>query len=1011
QSENSKHEEKIKSLEIEQTSLIKELNRLRQSYDEVKSDSIAKTRQIQLLRDFYTEQYEVSKHEQIEYFTRILNLFQDLPDSNRNKNFHRQNSSSLLLDDIRNDLDQRINSFLNNYKSLLMKDSKDKDKSISHDISLLMSKYQDKFSHLFTNNGDDEITLTIEDKKINNPLLKNIILFFNDLYKRINKILHDKTELSEQLISLEEKHRKYSKIQAKIFKIINEDKHSNSYLKQFANQMTEELDQIQELRNRQMSICSRTSSISIIGNKPSRVLSHSLKLQHMEIQQLRITVEREIEVRQQVEEKLKQSEAEIICKIEEINHLKQENELIKKQLIDEQAKHLSITTIPDTSSTTNDDHCTSTDQFLRAVISEPSTLHVPSDKPNSNQRLTPIKNEFHDFRINSFSSPCTCHYCHNVLIGIIRQGFFCERCEVICHPDCVEKVQIPCEPSNKRRKLKQIPKTGGIRKGWNQYQILFFQTKLLFYDLSNNTNIAKSEPSLIIDLSNDTFHVCPITPEDAIHAKKKDISNIFKISVEKLSSPKQMENIYVLTNNELEKNQYISMLSDLSMKLNTRIKNGLIQCGTFTTKEIFDISLEKITGAHILDPNRFLIFGEEGLYLLDVFDNKPTRLYKKIIHHLSLISDNQLLVMLSGKERMIRIKPLKCLLTQSEPSWNGKILETKNATLFAVNSTSLTLCVAIKNRLLLFKIHSNYRPYPYTLIHDLSTTQIITYLEISILKINNSEEEILWYGYSSTFMAQPIDQQCPSFTLIRDTDPTLQIFRKLPIDILRVVPVTNSSSNNELLLVYSKLGIYVNYSTGMRTRHRELLWTALPISTSYFDPYLLVYTKISIDIYDISLGIWLQSLPLSNTYPLTSDGTISLSYDPELVKNHATLIYIAQKNWSKRTLNISERSSGSLISEPTNFIHLEHLGRDEGLKILLRSAHNKQDDKVISTIGTHLVNSLDSSGSFTRTNSYRSRSNTPITLHDTAVRSSDLLKVSVNTNTTHAATEHISNRL
>ncbi|CAF4051153.1 unnamed protein product, partial [Rotaria sp. Silwood2] len=664
-----------------------------------------------------------------------------------------------------------------------------------------------------------------------------------------------------------------------------------------------------------------------------------------------------------------------------------------------------------TSSTTNDDHCTSTDQFLRAVISEPSTLHVPSNKPNSNQRLTPIKNEFHDFRINSFSSPCTCHYCHNVLIGIIRQGFFCERCEVICHPDCVEKVQIPCEPSNKRRKLKQIPKTGGIRKGWNQYQILFFQTKLLFYDLSNNTNIAKSEPSLIIDLSNDTFHVCPITPEDAIHAKKKDISNIFKISVEKLSSPKQMENIYVLTNNELEKNQYISMLSDLSMKLNTRIKNGLIQCGTFTTKEIFDISLEKITGAHILDPNRFLIFGEEGLYLLDVFDNKPTRLYKKIIHHLSLISDNQLLVMLSGKERMIRIKPLKCLLTQSEPSWNGKILETKNATLFAVNSTSLTLCVAIKNRLLLFKIHSNYRPYPYTLIHDLSTTQIITYLEISILKINNSEEEILWYGYSSTFMAQPIDQQCPSFTLIRDTDPTLQIFRKLPIDILRVVPVTNSSSNNELLLVYSKLGIYVNYSTGMRTRHRELLWTALPISTSYFDPYLLVYTKISIDIYDISLGIWLQSLPLSNTYPLTSDGTISLSYDPELVKNHATLIYIAQKNWSKRTLNISERSSGSLISEPTNFIHLEHLGRDEGLKILLRSAHNKQDDKVISTIGTHLVNSLDSSGSFTRTNSYRSRSNTPITLHDTAVRSSDLLKVSVNTNTTHAATEHISNRL
>ncbi|CAF1582804.1 unnamed protein product, partial [Rotaria sordida] len=76
---------------------------------------------------------------------------------------------------------------------------------------------------------------------------------------------------------------------------------------------------------------------------------------------------------------------------------------------------------------------------------------------------------------------------------------------------------------------KQIPKAGGIRKGWNQCQILFFQTKLLFYNLSNNTNIVKSEPSLIIDLTDDKFNVCSITPEDAIHAKKKDIPNIFKV--------------------------------------------------------------------------------------------------------------------------------------------------------------------------------------------------------------------------------------------------------------------------------------------------------------------------------------------------------------------------------------------------------------------------------------------------------------------------------------------------
>ncbi|CAF4887707.1 unnamed protein product [Rotaria sp. Silwood1] len=994
QLEASKHEETIKLLELERTSLVKELNHLRQLYDEVKSDSIIQKRQIQLLRDFYTEQNEVSKHEQIEYFTRILNLIQDLPDSNRNKNFNRQNSSSLSLEEIRNDLDQRINSVTTNYKSLLMKVSKDKDKSISNDVSLLISKFQDKFSHLFNNNGSDEMTLTTEDTNINNPLLKNIISFLNDLYKQINKILHDKIELSEQLITLEKRHRNYSKIQAKIYKIINEDKHSNSYLKQLANQMTEELDQIEELTDRRSTVTSITSSISTIENKPSRVLSHSLKLQHMEIQQLRIALEREIEVRQQVEEKLKRSEAKIICKIDEINHLKQENELIKKQLVDEQVKHLSITTIPDKSSTTDGSNCTSTHEFLRPITSEPSVLQAPSDKPNINQGLTLPQNEFHDFRINNFSSPYICHHCHDVLIGLMRQGFFCERCEIICHPDCIEKVKMPCEPSNKDpdqanlgvQHIVQIPKAGGIRKGWNQCQILFFQTKLLFYDLSNNSNVAKSGPSLIIDLNDDTFNVCSITPEDAIHAKKRDIPNIFKISVEKLSSPKQVKDLYVLTNNESEKNQYISILYDLSMKFNSHTKNGLRHSENFTTKEIFDISLQKIIGAHILDSNRFLIFGEEGLYLLDIFDNKPTRLYKKIIHQLSLISDNQLLVMLSGKERIIRITPLKCLLTQSQSSWDGKILETKNATAFTVNSTSLTLCVAIKNRLLLYKIHSNPRPYPYTLIHDLYTTQTPTYLELSILKINNNEEEILWYGYSSIFIAQQIDQQCPSFALLRDIDLTLQVFRKLPIDILRVIPVTSSSSINELLLVYSKLGIYVNYSTGMRTRHRELMWAAVPISTSFSDPHLLVYTKISIDIYDVSLGIWLQSLPLSNTFPLTSDGTISLSYDPELVKHHATLIHITQPNRLKQVLNISERSSSTLISEPTNFIHLEHLGRDEGLKILLRSTYNQQHDRVKSTKKTHLLSSLNDNRSLATINSHRSRAHTSIPLDDTAVR-------------------------
>jgi hypothetical protein len=40
-------------------------------------------------------------------------------------------------------------------------------------------------------------------------------------------------------------------------------------------------------------------------------------------------------------------------------------------------------------------------------------------------------------------------------------------------------------------------------------------------------------------------------------------------------------------------------------------------------------------------------------------------------------------------------------------------------------------------------------------------------------------------------VAQRLDQQCSSISLLRDEDPTLQVFRDRPIEALHVVPVTS----------------------------------------------------------------------------------------------------------------------------------------------------------------------------------------------------------------------------
>jgi hypothetical protein len=183
----------------------------------------------------------------------------------------------------------------------------------------------------------------------------------------------------------------------------------------------------------------------------------------------------------------------------------------------------------------------------------------------------------------------------------------------------------------------------------------------------------------------------------------------------------------------------------------------------------------------------------------------------------------------------------------------------------------------------------------------------------------------------------------------------------------------------------------------MKTRQGELMWTASPISTSYSDPYLLVYTEKSVDIYDVLSGIWLQSLPLSNTYPLTVDGSISFSHDPELDKHHAKLIYITPQNRSTLSLNIQEKSplkhapsrnssrrspmfstmkstkqspdASWIISEATDFRHVEHLGVTQAREILSHPNYAKQNNTHLSsTNGSHFS---DENGTLTRSSHSR----------------------------------------
>lgn len=265
-------------MKLQHASLLEELKRLREVYEQTKSDSIDQIRQIKTLEDFYTNQCEISNNEQIQYLIKILNLFQNLRSSN--ENFNEQNYSS--LDDIKNQINQHIIYFSTIDKTFLLNNNhQNQDKQIVskrqlNNFSIFLTKFEQKFFHLFNNNLSNELDETIENENddeldlINDEdsILKNFSSFLNDIYDKIKVLLRDKNELDEKLTFLEEKRLTYSRWETQMYDIlkwINEEKSARSHLKGLANKMAEELDQIRETTNPLLTIGSTSSSLATAG--------------------------------------------------------------------------------------------------------------------------------------------------------------------------------------------------------------------------------------------------------------------------------------------------------------------------------------------------------------------------------------------------------------------------------------------------------------------------------------------------------------------------------------------------------------------------------------------------------------------------------------------------------------------------------------------------------------------------------------------------------------------------
>ncbi|XP_011311013.1 serine/threonine-protein kinase MRCK beta isoform X2 [Fopius arisanus] len=577
------------------------------------------------------------------------------------------------------------------------------------------------------------------------------------------------------------------------------------------------------------------------------------------------------------------------------------------------------------------------------------------------------KPKSHQFLVRTFSAPTKCNHCTSLMVGLTRQGVVCEVCGFACHMPCCDKVPAMCPvPHDKTKRplgidptrgigtayegYVKVPKMGGVKKGWIRQFVVVCDFKLFLYDISPDRNALPSVyVSQVLDMRDEEFGVSSVRESDVIHATKKDIPCIFRITTSLLEPPGSRNHTLMLADTESEKTKWVVALSELHRILK---RNNLPNTTIFRAKELLDNTLsivKNVMSGAIIDPDRLVIGTEEGLFCLDLDRSEIAKVGEgKKIYLLEYITEEQLIVVLSGKQRHVRLVPVRAL-DGDEVEWI-KVAETKGCitlTTGVVRRNPLTycLCVAIKKQ-----------NASHVMIYEITRTktrhkriqELMLPCHAQTLQVLS--EGRLCVGYPSGFSIYSILGDHHPISLVHPENTLLGFLTYSAIDALRCIELPRG----EFLLVFQTLAVYVD-SQGRKSRDREIMYPAVPTAVSYCEGYLLVYSETHVDLFDCNTGDWLQTLNVKRARPLNNSGSLTNC----MINDMPYVIYLShlhqrellnltpldasgrqmtrpRRRFSLREGNRSSRPTdrrSKMISAPTNFNHISHMGPGNGIQI------------------------------------------------------------------------------
>ncbi|XP_062415727.1 serine/threonine-protein kinase MRCK alpha isoform X5 [Pungitius pungitius] len=585
------------------------------------------------------------------------------------------------------------------------------------------------------------------------------------------------------------------------------------------------------------------------------------------------------------------------------------------------------------------------------------------------------KPKAHQFVVKSFSTPTKCNQCTSLMVGLIRQGCTCEVCNFSCHVTCADKAPAVCPVPQDQTKGPlgidpqkgigtayeghvRVPKPTGVKKGWQRAMAVVCDFKLFLYELGEGkATLPSVVVSQVIDMRDEEFSVSSVLASDVIHASRKDIPCIFRVTASQLShSSNHKPSILILADSDQERNKWVGLLNELHRILK---KNKLKERFVYVPKEAYDSTLPLIKttqSAAIIDHERVALGNEEGLFVIHVTKDEIIRVGdNKKVHHIDLILQEQLLAVISGRNRHVRLFPTQALDGRETDSY--KLAETKGCQSIVsgpVRNGSLTcLCVAMKRQIICYEVNKSKGRH--RRLREVQAPGPVQWMGLL--------SERLYVGYQSGFTRYSVHGDMAPVNLLHHEDHTLAFIPQQSLEALCAVEI----SSKELLLCFSSIAVYVD-SQGRRSRQQELMWPAVPNSACYNAPYLSVYSENAVDVFDVNTMEWIQTIPLKKVRPLNVDGSLNL-----LGLETVRLIYFRNKMAEGDELVVPETSDNSrkqmvrsmnnkrrfsfrvpeeerlqqrremlrdpemrnkLISNPTNFNHVAHMGPGDGIQIL-----------------------------------------------------------------------------